>query len=243
MSTVFEKKVSIEQLEFEGWETDLDPESLSLISVLNFRRGKDDFSFDKHTEHLTISKFLSYVTTNTADERWRKSTSVLIEALRAMAWLRIGLGMGYYIRWASSKSVWGWAIMSKQPPKWPDSGEPEYIFQLLFLLNPYISLKDQAQTEKVKAFWLEVDLEKSQKLSNAILEKKKTELKQKDMDIKLTRALEHSVAGNEAHKLLNSQRLNFIDSLNNSIGPLVDFVDGEKDEKDGDHTEVTIYDG
>ncbi|CAG8576711.1 1882_t:CDS:2, partial [Acaulospora colombiana] len=47
---------------------------------------------------------------------------------------------------------------------------------------------DQAKTENVKAFWLEVDLEKSKKLSNAILEKKKTELKQKDMDIKLTRA-------------------------------------------------------
>ncbi|CAG8614276.1 9934_t:CDS:10 [Ambispora gerdemannii] len=196
--TAFEKK-------FEGWETDLDPESLSLISVLNFRRGKDDFSFDKHTEHLTISKFLSYVTTNTADERWRISTSVLNKTLRAMTWLRIGLGMGYYIRWASSKSVWGWAIMSKQPPKWP---EPEYIFQLLFLLNSYISLKDQAQTENVKAFWLEVDLEISQKLSNAILEKKKTELKQKDMDIKLTRAC-----------------------------PLVGDVDGEKDENDGYHTE------
>ena len=88
--------------------------------------------------------------------------------------------MGYYIRWAPYK-ITRFIVTT-------NSGEPQYIFQLLLLLNSYISLKDQAQTENVRAFWLEVDLEKSQKLSNAILEKKKTELKQKDMDIKLTRA-------------------------------------------------------
>jgi len=33
--------------------------------------------------------------------------------------------------------------------------------------------------------------------------------------------VEHSVAGNKVHKLLNNQRLNFIDSLNNSIGKKV----------------------
>ncbi|RIA98090.1 hypothetical protein C1645_731868 [Glomus cerebriforme] len=103
--------------------------------------------------------------------------------------------------------------------------------------------RDQAKTENVKAFWLETDLEKvesEQKLSNAILEKKKIELKQKNVDIKLTRAefvVEHSVAGNEAHKLLNNQRLNLIDSLNDSIGSPFDYADDEKDEKDSDHTE------
>ncbi|CAI2177722.1 13174_t:CDS:10 [Funneliformis geosporum] len=214
---------------FEGWETLLDPENLSLIDILNFRRRKNDFSFDKHTEHLTISKFLSYVTKNTLDEKWKKSTSILNEVLKAR--------MGYYIRWASSsfvtKSIWSRAMcrcnhLSGLATRRARNG----------LLYP-----DQAKTENVIAFWLEADLEKielDQKISNAILEKKKTELKQKDVDIKLTRAefvVEHSVAGNEAHKLLNNQRLNFIDSLNDSIGSPVDYSVDEKDEKDGDHTE------
>ncbi|CAG8574048.1 10400_t:CDS:2 [Paraglomus brasilianum] len=108
--------------------------------------------------------------------------------------------MGYYIRWAPYK-ITRFIVTT-------NSGEPEYIFQLLFLLNSYISLKDQAQTENVRAFWLEAEF-----------------------------VVEHSVAGNKVHKLLNNQRLNFIDSLNNSIGSLVDYVDGEKDEKDGDYTE------
>ncbi|CAG8696059.1 16169_t:CDS:10, partial [Funneliformis caledonium] len=68
-SDFFEKK-------FEGYETALDPDNLSLLSNLKFRRTKKDFS-DKHCEHFTISKFVPYVAKITTDEKWKKATSDL----------------------------------------------------------------------------------------------------------------------------------------------------------------------
>ncbi|RGB22428.1 hypothetical protein C1646_748518 [Rhizophagus diaphanus] len=62
---------------FEGWESALDPNSLSLLEILEFRRTKKDFSFDKWTEHFTISKFVSYVAKNTTNEKWKIVFSVL----------------------------------------------------------------------------------------------------------------------------------------------------------------------
>ncbi|GET04711.1 hypothetical protein GLOIN_2v1495217 [Rhizophagus clarus] len=66
---------------FEGWEMALDPDTLCLLSILDFRKTKLDFSFDKHIKHLTISKFISYVTNNTTDEKWKKVTSILNDGL------------------------------------------------------------------------------------------------------------------------------------------------------------------
>ncbi|CAI2194260.1 9813_t:CDS:10 [Funneliformis geosporum] len=65
---------------FKGWENDLVPEDFSLLSILKFRKTKDDFSFNKKVEHTLISKFVSYVAEN-ADENWRKVASILKKEL------------------------------------------------------------------------------------------------------------------------------------------------------------------
>ncbi|RIB21848.1 hypothetical protein C2G38_2034058 [Gigaspora rosea] len=77
---------------FENWETALDPDDLSLFSILNFRSLKDDFTYDKHLEHFTISKFVSYINRNKipADEKWKKAFSVLNdETLKASIHLNL----------------------------------------------------------------------------------------------------------------------------------------------------------
>lgn len=45
--------------QFEGFEEHLDPDNLSLISILQFRRYQDDFTYSKLHEHALISKFLT----------------------------------------------------------------------------------------------------------------------------------------------------------------------------------------
>ncbi|CAG8737819.1 9757_t:CDS:2, partial [Funneliformis mosseae] len=55
------KMSTFEMKKFEGWETALDPDTLSLLSILNFRKTKFDFTYDKRIEHLTISKFVSWI--------------------------------------------------------------------------------------------------------------------------------------------------------------------------------------
>ncbi|GET04713.1 hypothetical protein GLOIN_2v1495217 [Rhizophagus clarus] len=70
------KKMSIQWIEMA-----LDPDTLCLLSILDFHKTKLDFSFDKHIKHLTISKFISYVTNNTTDEKWKKATSILNDGL------------------------------------------------------------------------------------------------------------------------------------------------------------------
>ncbi|CAG8593445.1 9041_t:CDS:2 [Ambispora leptoticha] len=64
------------QLQFKGWETALDPENFTLLSILKFRQTRDDFSFNKSVEHTLISKFVSYVA-ETADKKWGKVASAL----------------------------------------------------------------------------------------------------------------------------------------------------------------------
>ena len=63
-------------LQFEGWQNDLDPDDFSLLSILKFRKKKDDFSFNRVVEHTIVSKFVSFVAEN-ADENWRKVASIL----------------------------------------------------------------------------------------------------------------------------------------------------------------------
>ncbi|RHZ49137.1 hypothetical protein Glove_529g5 [Diversispora epigaea] len=46
-------------VQFEDFEKHLDPDDLSLISILYFRRNKDNFTYNKGCEHALISKFLT----------------------------------------------------------------------------------------------------------------------------------------------------------------------------------------
>ncbi|KAG9296336.1 hypothetical protein G9A89_014928 [Geosiphon pyriformis] len=63
--------------QFEGWENILDPNDFNLCSILEFRKNKDDFSFDKSTEHTLISKFVSHIATITTNTMWKKAASSL----------------------------------------------------------------------------------------------------------------------------------------------------------------------
>jgi len=56
------------RLSFEDWKPSLDPGNLDLFSILNFRRKKEDFTFDKKIEHKAISTFASTVAVTATDE-------------------------------------------------------------------------------------------------------------------------------------------------------------------------------
>ena len=58
----------------------MDPQNFNLLAILKFRRGKDDFTFDKSTEHTFISKFVSYLA-KSADGDWRRAASLLDSAV------------------------------------------------------------------------------------------------------------------------------------------------------------------
>ena len=59
----------------------MDPDTLSLLSILNFRRTKFDFTYDKQTEHSMIFKFVSWVAESTTNKKWENATSVLRNGL------------------------------------------------------------------------------------------------------------------------------------------------------------------
>ncbi|CAG8485990.1 16671_t:CDS:2 [Dentiscutata erythropus] len=75
------KMFTFEMKKFEGWETALDPDTLCLLSILSFRKTKSDFTYDKQIEHLTISKFVSWIAESTTYEKWKKATSLLKNGL------------------------------------------------------------------------------------------------------------------------------------------------------------------
>jgi hypothetical protein len=68
------------QKHFKGWKNSLDPQNFNLLAILKFRRGKDDFTFDKSTEHTFISKFVSYLA-KIADGDWGRAASLLDSAV------------------------------------------------------------------------------------------------------------------------------------------------------------------
>ncbi|CAG8736885.1 15728_t:CDS:10, partial [Acaulospora morrowiae] len=78
---------------------------------------------------------------------------------------------------------------------------------------------DQLQTDAVKAFWLNINLEKAEierQLSETILGQKLIELRQKEVDIELSKAefvIRHSMTGNKGHELLNNQKLKYMKNL------------------------------
>ncbi|RHZ60195.1 hypothetical protein Glove_357g42 [Diversispora epigaea] len=57
------------KLSFDGWQTALDPENFTLLSLLEFRRTKGDFTYDSCKEHFAISKFLEKIESDT-NQRW-----------------------------------------------------------------------------------------------------------------------------------------------------------------------------
>ncbi|CAI2186908.1 17468_t:CDS:10 [Funneliformis geosporum] len=73
----------IEMKKFEGWEMALDPDTFSLLSILNFRKTKLDFTCNKRVEHSMIFKFVIWIAEGTTDKKWKKATSVLNERLQA----------------------------------------------------------------------------------------------------------------------------------------------------------------
>jgi hypothetical protein len=77
--------------EFKGWETELSPDNLNLLSILTFRRSKSDFSFDKMIEHTAISTFVSYVAKISKDKKWMKAASNLSETFKVNIFLSIVL--------------------------------------------------------------------------------------------------------------------------------------------------------
>ena len=66
--------VNFRKLSFDGWETTLNPEILSLLSLLKFRRTKDDFTYNISDEHFAISKFLDEIVNSGTDQRWAVAT-------------------------------------------------------------------------------------------------------------------------------------------------------------------------
>lgn len=73
--------------DFEGWKESLNPNELSLLSILRFRRMKKDFSFDKSIEHTAISTFLSNTLQTTEDETWKKAAHTLLGKLKVGVYL------------------------------------------------------------------------------------------------------------------------------------------------------------
>ncbi|CAG8462094.1 2199_t:CDS:10, partial [Paraglomus occultum] len=127
------------QRDFTGWQESLDPEELTLLSLLSFRRKKWDFSFSPCEEHFAITKFLESIPEIVTDKRW------ILAAER---------------------------------------------------------IKYEAQTEELKAFWIQVNIEKIE-----------TEKKLKEYEIELRKA-EFAASffkmGNEAHKIQDKVRIDYV---------------------------------
>ena len=64
-------------LSFAGWETALHPKQFNLLSILKFRRTKDDFTYDKSAEHTEISKFVLHVASTEKNEEWKNAACLL----------------------------------------------------------------------------------------------------------------------------------------------------------------------
>ncbi|CAG8495619.1 9337_t:CDS:10, partial [Ambispora leptoticha] len=145
---------------FEGWDQALNSESLSLLSLLEFRKKKDSFTFDKCVEHNIIIKFLANLA-STADKEWRQAAFLLKNELKRWQVVRI--------RKRSDNS-------SMQPPKQPDNSFGWYV------RTP----PKQVQQQAVKSFWQNVELEKID-MNMLLMNKKMEEAMVKfDLDQSLT---------------------------------------------------------
>ncbi|CAI2195006.1 17355_t:CDS:2, partial [Funneliformis geosporum] len=84
-----------------GWKTALEPENFNLISILKFRRTKDDFSLNKSVEHTRISKFVSQVA-NTEERKWSEVAS----DLNVSKVMSLPVVLSSQARWEIVKSFW-----------------------------------------------------------------------------------------------------------------------------------------
>jgi hypothetical protein len=62
--------VTDQQVSFNNWETVLDPENLTLLSILEFRQTKANFSYDIHKKNFNIFKFLANIVQTVTDAKW-----------------------------------------------------------------------------------------------------------------------------------------------------------------------------
>ncbi|CAG8594142.1 46108_t:CDS:10 [Gigaspora margarita] len=114
----------------------LDPENFNLLSILKFRRTKDNFTLNKSVEHTLISKFISYVATTNG--KWGKVASALSKNEISKVKKGISEGIGKELGNTSQNNHLN-SSATRQARLW--------------------GLSPQAQRECVKSFWNDVELE------------------------------------------------------------------------------------
>ncbi|CAG8457904.1 9048_t:CDS:10 [Cetraspora pellucida] len=77
ITVMLKKKIQNLSLQFEGWEFALSPDQFNLVSILKFRRMKDDFTYKKSVEHAEIFKFVLYIAETATDKKWKEVASAL----------------------------------------------------------------------------------------------------------------------------------------------------------------------
>ncbi|CAG8665305.1 8385_t:CDS:2, partial [Paraglomus brasilianum] len=122
---------SMIQKHFKGWKNSLDPQNFNLLTILKFCQGKDDFMFDKSTEHTFISKFVSHLA-KTSDGDWRRAASLLDSAI---------------LKVRGNPSQHQEQLVHSQPPM---TCIATFQYQKVILLS---YLQWQANCEDVKLFW------------------------------------------------------------------------------------------
>ncbi|CAG8726847.1 4476_t:CDS:2 [Rhizophagus irregularis] len=128
--------------QFEGFEEHLDPDNLSLISILQFRRYQDDFTYSKLHEHALISKFLTRLSEM---PNWSEAAlSLKKSGLLERSW-----------------------TLSNQPPSYPtmlgvvmDALRADNFLVQSFNHFIVIFIKQQTKNEEVTRFWIDLDNER-----------------------------------------------------------------------------------
>ncbi|CAG8631890.1 114_t:CDS:2 [Rhizophagus irregularis] len=180
---------------FKGWENDLVPEDFSLLSILKFRKTKDDFSFNKKVEHTLVSKFVSYVAEN-ADENWKEAAFILKRALSVSIFKifidtkRLAMETSYEL------------------PPFLNVSPLIVLKQVIIDFNLFLLFKCQTQWESTNSFWSNVELEK--------VEKDEQLLNRKMDQAEIQFGLDQTLAGNEAQVILNQIKLGILSDRKNS---------------------------
>ncbi|CAG8678233.1 10935_t:CDS:10, partial [Ambispora leptoticha] len=187
------------QRDFTGWQESLDPEKLTLLSLLSFRRKKSDFSFSVCEEHFAIAKFLESIPEIVTDKKW------ILDADR------IDVKASKFIYYMGEEIGKESDYVSMQPPKRPDGPSTSwasYGVRLRWAPSPVfphlssLSMPWATQAEEVKAFWIQVDIEKIE-----------TGKKLKEYEIELGKAefaANSFKMGNEVHKIQEQVRIDYV---------------------------------
>ncbi|CAG8522716.1 8946_t:CDS:2 [Cetraspora pellucida] len=174
----------LELKEFEGFEEHLDPNNLSLISILRFRRSKSDFTYSKLHEHALISKFLACIS---EIPEWSEA------ALSLKKNGVIGKKLDFIVETTTKLPNLACGSYGCFPVGFILSlHEVTKLFLLLF------SVKQQTQNEEVIIFWFEVD--------NEIADLK---IKRSENQF----VIDRSDSNNQAHNLIEERKLALISKL------------------------------